>query len=124
MLDLNYIFNQTFNSVSIIVATAVSVTLTYKFYFYITELTLLNRVRQVEAARAQEGLPSEVTITTEDLRLNPELADILGVTDVTNNINVALETSAHLDYIQFQETIYTHNLIIENIVTFITSFFI
>jgi len=123
MLNFNFIFNQTFNNVSIIVGTVVSVALAYKIYISYTELTLFNRVRQVEAARAQEGLPSEVTITPEDLRLNPELADILGVTDVNNNINIALETNAHLEYIQFQDTILAHNLFIDNIVIFFTSFF-
>jgi hypothetical protein len=124
MLDLNLIFNQSFHNVSIIVGTVVSIGLAYKFYISYTEWTLFNRVRQVEAARALEGLPSDVTITPEDLRLNPDLADILGVTDVSQNINIALETSAHLDYLQFQETILNQSLFMDNVIIYFTSFFI
>jgi hypothetical protein len=123
MLDLNYIFHNTFSNLSIVVVSTASIIIGYKFYISYRELTLFNRVRQVEAARVQEGLPSEVTITPEDLRLNPELVDILGVTDVNNNINIALETNAHLEYIQFQETIFNQNLLLDNIVIFFTSFF-
>jgi len=94
----------------------------YKFYIHFTQITLLNRVVQVEAARAQDGLPSEVTITPEDLRLNPELADILGITDLNSNVNVALETNAHLDYIQFQETVADQQNMIEHIVSYIYNF--
>jgi hypothetical protein len=123
MLDLYEIFHQTFNNISIIVITTVSVGIAYKFYICYTNYTLLNRVIQVEAARAQDGLPSEVTITPEDFRLNPELAEILEVTDVNNNINVALETNAHLEYIQFQDTIFAHDLFLENAVAFVANIF-
>jgi len=118
-MDLQYLFSAGMGGVAIIAATAVSVGAAYKFYVYYTEITLFNRVRQVEAVRAQDGLPSEVTITPEDLRLNPELADILGITDLNNNVNVALETNAHLEYIQFQETMIDHHYFLEHIVDYV-----
>jgi hypothetical protein len=120
MLDLNYFFSQTYGTISILFTVTVSAVITYKFYCYDREITLLNRVTKVEAARAQQGLPSEVTITPEDLRLNPELADIFDVTNVNNPINISLETNAHLEYIQFQDTIQTHNNFIESTVEFLT----
>jgi len=122
MLDISSIFGQTLGAVSVIFTVTVSVVITYKFYYYDREITLLNRVNQVELARAQQGLPSEVQITPEDLRLNPELADILGVTDVNNPINITLETNAHLEYLQFQETLEAHNNFIDNTVEFLSGF--
>jgi hypothetical protein len=118
-MDLQYLIFKDISNVGIIAFAAVSVVAAYKFYVSYTEITLLNRVRQVEAVRAQDGLPSEVTITPEDLRLNPELADILEITDLNNNVNVALETNAHLEYIQFQETMIDHQNFLENLVVYI-----
>jgi len=118
-MDLQYLFSNWLSSVAIIATTVVSVGVVYKFYLYDKDITLFNRVKQVEAARAQKGLPSEVTITPEDLRLNPELADILGITDLNDNVNVALETNAHLEYIQFQETIVNHHNFLEDLVTYV-----
>jgi len=123
-MDLQLLFNKGISGVEIIAATVVCFGVAYKFYNYYTGTILLNRVRQVEAARAQDGLPSEVTITPEDLRLNPELADILEITDLNNNVNVALETNAHLEYTQFQESLMAQQNIIEFIVSYISSYFI
>ena len=67
-MDLHYLFKDIISNVGIIAFAAVSVVAAYKIYISYTEITLLNRVRQVEAVRAQDGLPSEVTITPEDLR--------------------------------------------------------
>jgi hypothetical protein len=118
-MELQYLFNKGIGGVGLIVVAAVSVVAAYKCYYSYTELTLLWRVRQVEAVRAQDGLPSEVIITTEDLRLNPELADILEITDLNHNVNVALETNAHLEYLQFQET---HTNFIEDLLVYIYNF--
>ncbi len=122
MIDLSPFFSSTLSTFSTIFTVTVSIVITYKFYFYDKEITLSNRVTQVDAARAQKGLPSEVTITPEDFRLNPELVDILGVTDVKNPINITLETNAHLEYQQLQETIQIHNNFIENTVEFLSQF--
>ena len=118
-MNLQYLFNKDISNVGIIAIAAVSVVAAYKIYVSYTEITLLNRVRQVEAVKAQDGLPSEVIITPEDLRLNPELADILEITDLNNNVNVALETNAHLEYIQFQETMIEHHNFMEDLVVYI-----
>jgi len=123
-MELHQIIQQSLGSISLIIVAVVSVGASCYTYVYYTENTLINRVRQVEATRAQQGLPSEVTITPEDLRLNPELVDILGITDLNSNVNVALETNAHLDYIRFQETMSAFYQFVENVITFITSLFI
>jgi len=119
-MELHQIFQQALGSVSLMIVAAVSVGASYYTYVCYTETTLFNRVRQVEATRAQEGLPSEVIITPEDLRLNPELVDILGITDLNNNVNVALETNAHLDYIQFQETVVSNHQFLEDVITMVS----
>lgn len=118
-MALQDLFSIGMSSVAIIAVATLSVGVAYKYYIYNTETTLLNRVRQVEAVRAQDGLPSEVTITPEDFRLNPELAEILGVTDLNNNVNVALETNAHLELIQFQETMEDQHNLMENITNYV-----
>jgi len=121
MLDLTTsLFSSPLATFSTIFTVTVSIVITYKFYFYDKEITLSDRLAQVEAARAQKGLPTEVTITPEDFRLNPELADIFGVTGVNESINITLETNAHLEYQQFQETLQVHNNFIENTVQFVS----
>jgi hypothetical protein len=116
MLDLNFIFSHTYGTISLIFTATVSAVITYKFYNYDKEITLLNKVTKEEAVRAQQGLPSEVTITPEDLRLNPELVDILGVTGNNESVNISLETKAQFEYIQFQETVQAHNNFIDSTV--------
>jgi|SRR6267154_3583009 len=119
MLDLSFIFSNSYGTISLIFTATVSAVITYKFYNYDKGITLLNRLTKVEAARAEQGLPSEVTITPEDFRLNPELVDILGVTGGNESVNISLETKAHLEYFQFQETVQAHNSFIEGVVEFI-----
>ena len=118
-MDLQHLFGMGLGSVGIIFTTVVSVGVVYKFYLYDKDLTLLDRVNKVEAVRAQKGLPSEVKITPEDFRLNPELVDILGITDLHESVNVTLETKAHFEYNQFQETLINHNNFLEDIFTYV-----
>lgn len=119
MLDLNYIFSHSYGTFSLIFAATVSAVITYKFYNYDKGITLSNRLAKEEAARAQQGLPSEVTITPEDFRLNPELVDILDVSGVNESVNISLETKAQFEYFQFQETIQAHNNFIQSTVDFL-----
>ena len=42
-----------------------------------------------------EGLSIDVTITQEDFTNHPELAEILGVTDTTTNVEILLESNEH-----------------------------
>jgi hypothetical protein len=116
MLDLNLIFSNSYGTISLIFTATVSAVITYKFYNYDKEITLLNRLTKVEAVRAEKGLPSEVTITPEDFRLNPELVDILDVTGVNESVNISLETKAQFEYLQFQETVQAQNNFIESTV--------
>ena len=120
MLDLSSFFSSPLGTFSTIFTVTVSIVITYKFYYYDKEITLSDKLAQVEAARAQKGLPTEVTITPEDFRLNPELVDILGVQGGNESVNITLETNAHLEYQQFQDTIQVHNNFIENTVQFVS----
>jgi len=80
---------------------------------------------QIDSTRVHEGLPTDVTLTPEDFINHPELAEIFGVQDTDNNLNLNLESNEHFDQQQNQppavdytdlETIYD---IVEN---FISSF--
>ena len=62
----------------------------------------VNMERQIDTTRVQEGLPTDVTITPEDFRANPELAEIFDVTDTDANLNVALESQEHLEMLEAQ----------------------
>jgi hypothetical protein len=82
---------------SIIIVTVISVGVAYKLYNRYATIYYINRVRQVEAERAQENLPTEVSLTPEDFRLNPELAEIFEVTDLDNELDLNLETNEQLN---------------------------
>jgi len=58
------------------------------------------RLRQVDATRVLEGLPTDVTLTPEDFIANPELAEIFGVTGTDTNLEIALESNEHFEFIQ------------------------
>jgi hypothetical protein len=102
---LNLLFNQNNidNTVIIISVGIASVGLALSWYNGYTANYLLSRVRQVEASRAEENLPNEVTLTPEDFKQNPELAEILEVTDVDNNLNLQLETIEHIEHLEHQD---------------------
>ena len=111
---LNLIFNPNIDTTVIIISVSIaSVGLALSWYNGYTANYLLSRVRQVEATRAQENLPNEVTLTPEDFKQNPELAEILEVTDVDNNLNLHLETVEHLEYLEHHQD--TPKGIMENI---------
>ena len=121
MLDLNLLFSHSYGTISLIFSVTVSAVITYKFYNFDKGITLSDRLIKEEAIRAQQGLPSEVTITPEDFRLNPELVDILGVTGDNESVNISLETKTQFEYIQFQETVQAHNNFIESTVEFLSN---
>jgi hypothetical protein len=112
-ININYIDN-----LSITVTTFISLGIAYKVYRSITNSNHINRMRQLEAERTQEGLPNEVTLTPEDFAANPELAEIFEITDVDQNLDLNLQTNDHLD---LQEE---HNLLLhdENVMTIAEAF--
>jgi len=67
-----------------------------------TTIYIINQVqeRQIDTTRVNEGLPTDVTITQEDFRNNPELAEIFGVSNTENDFNVNLESQAHLEMLE------------------------
>ena len=67
-------------------------------------------VRPIDSARAAEGLPTEVTLTAEDFRNNPELADIFDVTD-GNDLTFNLEGEDHSNFADNLENIHNQNLL-------------
>jgi hypothetical protein len=103
---LNLLLNQNIDNTVIIISVSIaSVGLALSWYNGYTANYFLSKFRQVEDSRAQENLPNEVTLTPEDFKQNPELAEILEVTDVDNNLNLHLETQEHLEYLEHQDSI-------------------
>jgi hypothetical protein len=74
----------------------------YRFYVYYTHHTLLNRMLETTLERAEEGINSGVTLTPEDFRQNPELAEMLNITGVEEEININLETQEQVEFFEFQ----------------------
>jgi hypothetical protein len=68
----------------------------------LNEFDNVTRVRQVDTTRLHEGLPTDVTLTPEDFRAQPELAEIFDVTDTNTNLDIALENNEHYEFIQNQ----------------------
>jgi hypothetical protein len=89
-------------SIIILAGTAASALLLVSFFGNYIRCVSIARMRQEEAVRAQEGLPNDLAFTAEDLRENPELAEMFGVTDVNNDLHLNLETNAHLEYLNLQ----------------------
>jgi hypothetical protein len=62
----------------------------------------VTRVRQVDTTRVHEGLPTDVSLTPEDFINDPELAEIFDVTDNNTNLDIALESNEHYEFIENQ----------------------
>jgi uncharacterized protein YpuA (DUF1002 family) len=58
--------------------------------------------RPIDTTRVHEGLPTDVTLTPEDFRANPELAEIFGVADTDNNLDILLESNEHFQQVENQ----------------------
>jgi hypothetical protein len=56
--------------------------------------------RQIDTTRVHEGLPTDMALTPEDFRANPELAEIFGIADTDNNLDVILESNEHFEQVQ------------------------
>jgi hypothetical protein len=64
-------------------------------YAYYNNIYFINR--EIDANRTGQGLPTEVSLTPEDFRDNPELAEIFEVSDLDTNLDLNLETNEHLN---------------------------
>jgi hypothetical protein len=102
-LLVNSLNNNNIDNIIILAGTITFVALTFSLYNGYTNYYYLNKVRQEEAVRAQEGLPNDLAFTAEDLRENPELAEMFGVTDVDKGLHLNLQTNAHLEYLENQD---------------------
>jgi len=60
--------------------------------------------RQVDTTRVNQGLPTDITLTPEDFRAHPELAEIFEVEDTENNLNLTLESQEYLEMLESQHT--------------------
>jgi|SRR5882757_5341887 len=69
----------------------------YNNNYNLADLNVLVRERVVDSTRVHEGLPTDVTITPQDFINNPELAEIFGITNTDNNLELVLESNQHYE---------------------------
>jgi len=125
---LNFFANSNFdNPIPISLAITVTVAVIGITYGIISSLRELDNVileRPVDTTRIHEGLPTDLTLTPEDIRANPELAEIFDISDTDNNLNIILESDEHFELVQDQIAAidYLINLF-EVIQHFLTNFF-
>ena len=104
-------FYQSVENVSFIIAAIIVVGLTIAHINVHIINTNVPFVRPIDSARAAEGLPTEVTLTPEDFRDNPDLAEIFDVTDVNNDLTINLEGNDHLNFADNLENIHNQGLL-------------
>ena len=82
--------------------------------------------RQIDTTRVHEGLPTDISLTPEDFRTHPELAEIFEGADTDNNLNIILESNEHFEQVQNQFAAIDYNnlmTLFEVIEAFISSIF-
>jgi hypothetical protein len=109
---LNFLTNLNYENYVILSITISVIGVTFCLVNSFSEFNNVTRVRQIDTTRVQEGLPTDITLTPEDFRAHPELAEIFGVTDTDNNLDLILESNEHFEYIQNQYTVIDYDSII------------
>ena len=85
-------------------------------------------LRQPDPSRLQEGLPTDITLTSADFENNPDLVKVFegeGV-DPTQNVNVVLQGPEHFELLKNQLSIFSFDnlmAICDAVVAFFSSFF-
>ena len=109
----NYLQNLNMLTVGI---TFVGLTYYVVYSYAVFNYNNLDMVRPIDASRVEEGLPTDLAFTAEDLRDNPELAEMFEITDVNNGLQLALESNAHNINIENQNPILAfHNTVRDEI---------
>jgi hypothetical protein len=97
---LNFLSNQSYE---LIVTASFTVTFVAITCCFVKSLGVFGNVtidRPIDITRVQEGLPTDVTITPEDFRNHPELAEILEVGDTDVNLDLILESNEHFENVE------------------------
>jgi uncharacterized protein (DUF58 family) len=128
MTNLNYfVAEQVYNNLlvcSIVLSvTVIGMTILTMKYFH--HMDGVNVERQIDTTRVNAGLPTDVTLTPEDFRNNPELAEIFDVSDTETDFDIALESQEHLEMLENQYADISYNnfmAILDAIEAFISYF--
>jgi len=107
----NFLYSQ-FSDNILVLSLAASITalgITYGMIKGLHHMGYVNTERQIDTTRVDAGLPTDVTLTPEDFRANPELAEIFEITDTENDLNLILESQEHLEMIEAQQTAFDSN---------------
>jgi len=128
MNNLIFVADQVSNNL-LIISVAITFTvmgMTFIMFRYIHHMNDVIVERQIDTSRVNAGLPTDVTLTPEDFRANPELAEIFDVTDTENNLDIALESQEHLEMLETQYADISYNnlmALFDAIEAFISYFF-
>jgi uncharacterized protein (DUF58 family) len=128
MTSLLFVTEQVSNN-SLALSLAITVTVVGMTIYLIKSIPNMEGVnleRQIDSTRVQEGLPTDVTITPEDFRAHPELAEIFDVSDTETNLDVILESQEHLEMLEAQSADISYNnvmAVLDAIEAFISFFF-
>jgi hypothetical protein len=123
---LSFLSSQNFDN---FIALSITITIIGMTFCIINNLREFDNVvmeRQIDSTRVHEGLPTDITLTPEDFRTHPELAEMFGVTDTDTNLDLILESNEHFELVQNQLAAIDYNNLItlyEVIEAFISSFF-
>ena len=112
MPNLNYfVAEQVYNNLLVcsIVLSVTVIGMTILTMKYIHHMNGVNVERQIDTTRVNAGLPTDVTLTPEDFRNNPELAEIFDVSDTETDLDLALESQEHLEMLENQYADISYN---------------
>jgi len=108
---LNFVAEQVSDNL-VVISFAISTTILGITYVMFKSLHHMDGVivgRQIDTTRVNEGLPTDITLTPEDFRAHPELAEIFEVEDTENNLDLILESQEHLEMLESQHADITIN---------------
>jgi hypothetical protein len=120
------VLSNQFDNLVILAITISVLGLTFSIIRSYSQYIDITRLSQMDPSRIQEGLPTNVTLTPEDFRANPELAEIFEITDTNANLDVALESNQHFEAIQNQIAAGTYDNLLalyDVVVAYLSSFF-
>jgi|SRR5882757_5191662 len=102
MIITNQLFNVFQDNVYYLPVAVTTIGLSFFIYIKYSETICARRVDEINSTRVQEGLPNDVTITPEDIKNNPELAEVFDISDVNANVNIILESNEQFEVVQNQ----------------------
>lgn len=90
------------NTLGLIMTGVLIIVIAHRWYVIYTHNNLLNRMVETRLVRAEEGQAMDLTLTAEEFREQPGLANIFGPLEEGEDLNINLETQQEVEFIEFQ----------------------